>query len=99
VLARLGHRTIGGRHDQDRAVHLRRARDHVLDVVGVPRAVDVSVVAVLRLVLDVRRRDRDAALLLLRSVVDLVEAPGLTAVFSASTVVMAAVSVVLPWSI
>jgi hypothetical protein len=36
------------------------------------RAVDVRVVPVLRLVLDMRRRDRDAALALLRRLVDLV---------------------------
>src|ERR1019366_5680906 len=47
--------------------------DHVLDVVRVPRAVDVRVVARLRLVLNMGRRDRDAARLLLRSIVDLVE--------------------------
>ena len=41
-----------------RAVHLRRAGDHVLDVVGVTRAVDVRVVPVRRAVLDVARRDR-----------------------------------------
>jgi hypothetical protein len=58
------------RDDEDRAVHLRGARDHVLDVVGVARAVDVRVVAVRRLVLDVRGVDRDAALALLGSVVD-----------------------------
>jgi hypothetical protein len=57
---------------QDRAVHLRRTGDHVLHVVGVARAVDVGVVTVLRLVLDVRRRDRDAARLLFRRAVDLV---------------------------
>ena len=52
---------------QDRAVHLRRARDHVLHVVRVAGAVDVRVVApIRRLVLHVRRRDRDAALALLR---------------------------------
>ncbi len=73
VLARLGHRSVGSRDDQDRAVHLGGTGDHVLDVVGVAGAVDVSVVTVLRLVLDVRRGDRDAALLLLRSVVDLSE--------------------------
>ena len=73
VLTRLRHRAVGGGHDEDRAVHLGGARDHVLDVVGVTGAVDVRVVTVLRLVLDVRRRDRDAALLLLRSVVDLGE--------------------------
>ena len=44
MLARLRHRPVGRRHDEDRAVHRRRA-DHVLDVVGVARAVDVRVVA------------------------------------------------------
>src|SRR5207249_4097815 len=73
VLARLGHRTVGGRDDEDRAVHLRRAGDHVLDVVGVAGAVDVRVVALIRLVLDMGDRDGDAALLLFRSVVDRVE--------------------------
>ena len=58
VLARLRHRTVDCAHDQDRAVHLRGTRDHVLHVVCVSRAVDVRVVAVLRLVLDMRRRDR-----------------------------------------
>jgi len=46
VLAGLRHRAIGGRDDQDRAVHLGGAGDHVLDVVGMPRAVDVRVVTV-----------------------------------------------------
>jgi hypothetical protein len=64
----------------------------------VARAIDVGVVAVVGLVLDVRSRDRDAARLLLRRVVDLLERTGLTAVLSDSTLVIAAVSVVLPWS-
>ncbi len=72
VLARLGHRAVRSRHDQDRAVHLRRARDHVLHVVGVTGAVDVGVVTVRRLVFHVRRRDRDAAGPLFRCRVDLV---------------------------
>ena len=73
VLARLRHRAVGRRDHEDRAVHLGGARDHVLDVVGVARAVDVRVVPVLGLVLDVGRLDRDAALLLLGRLVDLVE--------------------------
>src|ERR1700682_830288 len=73
VLAGLGHRAIGGRDDQDRAVHLGGAGDHVLDVVRVARAVDVRVVALLRLVLDMRGRDRDTARLLFGGVVDRVE--------------------------
>jgi hypothetical protein len=36
VLARLGHRAVGRGDDEDRAVHLGGAGDHVLDVVGVP---------------------------------------------------------------
>ena len=74
VLPRLGHRAVGGGHHEDGAVDLGRARDHVLDVVGVPGHVDVRVVPVRRLVLDVGDVDRDAPLPLLRRLVDLVEA-------------------------
>jgi hypothetical protein len=98
VLARLGHRAVGGRDDEDRAVHLGGARDHVLDVVGVTRAVDVRVVTVVRLVLDVRRVDRDAAGLLLGALSIDSKLRAVPPVFSASTDVIAAVSVVLPWS-
>ena len=37
VLARLRHRTVSRSHHQNRAIHLGRPRDHVLDVVGVAR--------------------------------------------------------------
>ena len=73
VLTRLRHRAVGRRDHEDRAVHLSGTGDHVLDVVGVPGAVDVRVVALLGLVLDVRDGDRDAALTLFRRLVDLVE--------------------------
>ena len=72
VLAGLRHRAVGGGHHQDGAVHLRGAGDHVLHVVGVAGAVDVRVVALLGLVFDVRRRNRDAARLFFRRLVDLV---------------------------
>src|SRR5207245_10227684 len=65
VLARLRHGPVGGGDHQDGAVHLGRTGDHVLDVVGVPGAVDVRVVALLGLVLDVGGRDGDAGLALL----------------------------------
>ena len=74
VLARLGHRAVGGGHDEDRPVDLGRAGDHVLDVVGVAGHVDVRVVPVRGLVLHVGDVDRDPTLLLLRRLVDLVEA-------------------------
>ena len=73
VLAGLGHRPVGRGDDEDRAVHLGGAGDHVLDVVGVARAVDVGVVAGVGLVLDVGDRDGDPALALLGRVVDRVE--------------------------
>ena len=73
VLAGLRHRTVRRRHHQDRAVHLRRPGDHVLDVVGMARAIDMRIMPLRRLVLDMRGRDRDAARPLLRRLVDLVE--------------------------
>jgi hypothetical protein len=73
VLAGLRHRAVGGGNHQDRAVHLGGTGDHVLDVVRVARSVDVGVVTLLRLVLHVGDVDRDTALTLFRSVVDLVE--------------------------
>ena len=73
VLLGLGHRTVGRGDDENGAVHLRRAGDHILDVVGVAGAVDVRVVAVLGLVLHVRSGNRNAALTLFRRVVDRVE--------------------------
>ena len=72
VLARLRHRAVRGRAHQDRAVHLRRARDHVLHVVRVSRAIHVRVVPVRAFVFHVRRRDRDPARLFFRRRVDLV---------------------------
>ncbi|CAG8871572.1 hypothetical protein PS627_04520 [Pseudomonas fluorescens] len=73
VLAGLWHRTISGRTNQDRAVHLRSTGDHVLHVVSVTWAVDVSVVTDLRVVLDVRGVDGDTASFFFWGAVDLVE--------------------------
>src|SRR3989449_189705 len=70
VLPRLRHRPVVGRHHQNRPIHLRRPRDHVLDVVRVPRTIDVRVVPLRRLVLHVRHRNRDPPLPLLWRVVD-----------------------------
>ena len=79
VLAGLRHRAVSGRADQDRAVHLGRTSDHVLDIVGVAGAVNVRVVAVGGLVLDVGGVDGDAAGLFFRRCVDLVVGLGLAA--------------------
>ena len=79
VFAGLRHRAVGGADDQDGAVHLGRAGDHVLDVVGVAGAVDVGVVAIGGLVFDVRGVDGDAARFLFGRRVNLVVGPCFTA--------------------
>ena len=38
--------TVSSRHHQNRSVHLRRARDHVLHIVSVTRTVNVGIVTV-----------------------------------------------------
>ena len=58
VLAGLGHRAVDGGHDENRAIHLRSAGDHVLDVVGVAGAVNVRIVTVVGRVLNVGGGDR-----------------------------------------
>ena len=70
MLAGLGHGAVGSGYNQDRAVHLRSAGDHVLHVVGVARAVHVRIVTLVRLVFHVSGVDRDAAGALLRSLID-----------------------------
>jgi hypothetical protein len=70
VLSGLGHDRVRGRHDKNGAIHLRGAGDHVLDVVGVTRAVDVRIVTLVGLILKVPRADGDTARLLFRRIVD-----------------------------
>ena len=72
VLAGLGHGTVGSRNNEYSAVHLSGTGNHVLYVVGVARAVNVSVVTGFGLILNVSGVNRDAARLFLGSGVDFV---------------------------
>jgi hypothetical protein len=72
VLLRLGHGTVGGRDHENGCVHLGGARDHVLDVVGMARAVYMGVVPVFGFIFLVRRGNRYPARLFFGSVIDLV---------------------------
>ena len=72
MLTRLRHGAVSGGDHEDSAVHLSGTRDHVLDVVSVAGAVDVSVVTLVGLVLNVSGGNGDTALALLGSAVDLV---------------------------
>ena len=53
MLTRLRHGAIGSGHNENRAVNLSSASDHVLDVVSVARHINVGVVTVVRLILNV----------------------------------------------
>ena len=79
MFTRLGHGTVGRAHNQNGAVHLGSTGNHVLHVVGVPRAVNVRVVTVFRLVLDVRRVNRNAASLFFRRRINLIVRLGFAA--------------------
>ncbi len=72
MLSRLGHRTISGRDDEDCSVHLRGTGDHVLDVVGMPGAVDMRIVALGCLVLYMGGVNGDTAGLFFRGFVNLI---------------------------
>ena len=80
VLAGLRHNTVGCSNDEDSAVHLCSTGDHVLDIVSVAGAVNVSVVTRVGLVLDVGGVDRDSTLSLLRSLIDVLESDDLVGV-------------------
>ncbi len=70
VLFRLRHRTICRSDDENRAVHLSRTGDHVLDIVGVAGAVDVSIVAIRCFIFNVSRVDGNPARFFFWRVVD-----------------------------
>jgi hypothetical protein len=64
------HLTVGGSDDNDSAVHVGSTSNHVLNVIGVTGAVDVSIVAILGLKLDVGGGDGDTTLALLGGLVN-----------------------------
>jgi hypothetical protein len=70
VLSGLGHLTVRGGDNDDGTVHGSSTSNHVLDVIGVTGAVDVSIVAVFGLVLDVSSGDGDTTLALLGGLVN-----------------------------
>lgn len=62
--------TVGSSNDNNGTIHVSSTSDHVFDVIGVTRAVDVGIVSVLGLELDVCGGDSDTTLALLRSLVN-----------------------------
>src|SRR3989344_6472667 len=70
MLPRLGHRAVRGGYNKYGAVHLGGACYHILYVVGMARAVDVGIMALVGLVFYVGYVYGDAAFLLFRGVID-----------------------------
>ena len=73
MLAGLGHRTVCTGNYDDSTVHLSGTGNHVLNVVSVARAVNVSVVTVSCFVFYVSGVDSNTALFLFGCIVNLVE--------------------------
>ena len=72
MLTGLLHRSVCTCNNEDSTVHLSCTGDHVLNVVSMAGAVNVSVVTLFGLVLNVSGVDRDTSCSFFRSVIDLV---------------------------
>ena len=59
VFTSLGHRTIRRADHKNSTVHLGGTGDHVLNKIGVTRAVDVGVMTLCRLILHMANGDRN----------------------------------------
>ena len=70
MLTSLSHGAVGGSDDQDSTVHLGSTGDHVLDIVGVARAVHMGIVTGSGLILHMGGVDGDTTLALFGSLVD-----------------------------
>jgi hypothetical protein len=71
MLPSLGHGAISGGNYQNRSIHLGGSGDHVLDIVGMSRAVHVGIVPVVGLILHMRDSDGNPALSFFRGLIDL----------------------------
>jgi len=81
MLPCLRHRAVCGGNDQNSAVHLGGARDHILYIVGMTWAIHMGIMAQSGLVFNVSSRNGNAALLLFRRFVDFTEVSELGHVF------------------
>jgi hypothetical protein len=64
------HLSITGRHHDNSSVHTSSTGDHVLDVIGVTGAIDVSIMSVFGLVFNMGGGNCDTTLALFRGLID-----------------------------
>jgi hypothetical protein len=64
------HLSITGRHHDDGSVHTSSTSNHVLDVIGVTGAIDVSIMSVFGLVFDMGGGNGDTTLALFRGLIN-----------------------------
>ena len=67
----LSHNTVCSSYYKDRTVHLSSSGDHVLNVVGMTRAVNVCVMSLICLILNVSGRNCNTSFSFLRSFIDI----------------------------
>ena len=70
MLSGLSHRAVRSSNNEDSAVHLSSTGNHVLNVVSVTRAVNVSIVTLVSFILNVSGVDCDSSFSLFRSLID-----------------------------
>ena len=70
MLFSLSHRAVGSSDNKDSTVHLSSTGDHVLDIVSMAGAVNVSIMTLFGLVLNVSGVDRYTTLSLFGSLID-----------------------------
>ena len=71
VFTSLRHRAVSCGYNEDSTIHLSCTSDHVLDIVSMPRAVNMCIVAFFRFIFDVRRVDRNTTFTFFRSLVNI----------------------------
>jgi len=72
VFSGLGHGAISGRDDQNTSVHSRSTCNHILDVICVTWAINMTIMPSIGLVLNGRGVNRNTSCLLFRSLINLV---------------------------
>ncbi len=73
MFSSLGHGAIGSRYHQDSSVHLSCSGNHILDVIGMSRTIDMGIVSLFGLIFGMKDRDSNTSLLFFGSSIDIIK--------------------------